>query len=216
MMTTITGLLLHADGEPANGQAVISWVAFQIHEVVIVGGQKMIEIIDGQFTVELYPNVTAHPRGVYYTVRMELNNGAVYEEFWVVPDMPAATVEQVRSSFPLEPGMLINPMQIAGSGASAGMILAYNGSYWVPGYVTVENVNPNWIQLDVGGAGDDFWIDGSPVQLGRIATINIPSASLTARGLVTTGAQTFGGDKTFALQVANISGGYSFQMAQCS
>jgi hypothetical protein len=198
MMTTISGLLLHADGEPANGQAVISWIAFQIHEVVIVGGQKMVEIIDGQFTVQLYPNITAHPKGAYYTVRMELDTGIVYEEYWVVPDMPTASVEQVRSSFPLEPGMLINPMQIAGSGAEAGMILAYNGSYWVPGYVTVENVSPNWIQLDVGSAGDDFWIDGSPVQLGRIATINIPSASLTARGLVTTGDQSFAGNKTFA------------------
>ena len=216
MMTTITGLLLHADGEPANGQAVISWIAFQIHEVVIVSGQKMVEIIDGNFSVDLYPNITAHPHGVYYTVRMELDNGAVYEEFWIVPDAPSATVEQVRSSFPLEPGMAINPMQIAGSGAQAGMIITYNGSYWVPGYVSATNISPNWIQLDVGSSGDDFWIDGSPVQLGRIATINIPSASLTARGLVTTGAQSFAGDKTFAgriignAQIENTSGGYKF------
>ena len=202
MMSTITGLLSNADGTLANGTAVISWVAFTTHDVVIVGGQKMVAITEGQFTVDLYPNISAFPKGMYYTVRMELDTGSVYEEYWVVPDLPAVSVEQVRSTFPLEPGMAINPNQITGAGAEPGMILAYNGAYWEGSYVHVDNVEPNWIRVESGSSGNDFWIDGSPVSLGRVVTIHIPSASPTARGLVTTGTQSFGGNKTFTGNMA--------------
>ena len=201
MMTTITGTLHNADGTVANGTACVSWIAFQIHGVTIVSGQKIVTIVDGQFSVELYPNITAFPKGIYYTVRMELDSGAVYDEYWIVPELPAVRIEQVRSSFPLEPGMAINPSQIAGSGAEPGMILAWNGSYWEGSYVKVDNVSPNWIRVITGSSGNDFNIAGSPVMLGQELTINIPSASATARGLVTTGTQTFGGDKTFANNV---------------
>ena len=44
-----------------------------------------------------------------------------------------------------------------------------------------------------GSAGNDFNI----VSAGATHTFNIPSASTSARGLVTTGAQTFAGIKTF-------------------
>src|SRR5262245_60957020 len=130
MMTTVTGQVFNADGVPANGTAVISWIAFQTHEVTIVGGETAVSIVDGSFSVALYPNISAHPKGVYYTVRMELDSGAVYEEYWIVPDLATATIEQVRCGFPVEPGMLINPNQIAGSGAEPGMILVWNGTNW--------------------------------------------------------------------------------------
>ena len=198
MMTQITGKLWNADGTLANGSACVSWVAFTTHSVTIVGGQKIISIIEGDFAVDLYPNISAHPRGMYYTVRMELDTGAVYEEYWIVPDLPAATIEQVRSTFPLEPGMGINPSQIVGAGATPGMVLAWNGSYWEGSFIKVDSVSPNWIRALTGSAGNDFNIAGSPVSLGQELTINIPSASATARGLVTTGAQTFAGDKTFS------------------
>ena len=198
MMTAITGALQNADGTVANGSACVSWVAFQVHGVTIVSGQKIVEIVDGNFSVELYPNITAFPRGSYYTVRMELDSGAVYEEFWIVPELPAVSVEQVRSSFPLEPGMAINPSQISGSGADPGMILAWNGSYWEGSYVKVDNVSPNWIRVATGSSGEDFNIVGSPVKLGQELIINIPDASVTARGLVTVVSQTFGGAKTFS------------------
>ena len=198
MMTQITGLLHEADGTLANGTAVISWTAFSTHEVVIVGGQKLVDIVDGQFSVELYPTISAFPKGMYYTVRMELESGSIYEEYWIVPDLPAVTIEQVRSMFPVEPGMFINPNQIAGSGAEPGMLLVWNGSYWEGSYAKVDNIDPNWIRVETGSSGTDFWVDGSPVSLGKAVTIHIPSASPTARGLVTTGAQTFGGSKTFS------------------
>jgi len=60
------------------------------------------------------------------------------------------------------------------------------------------------ITFAIGSSGTDVNWSGATVNLGGTATINIPSASGTARGLVSTGAQTFAGDKTFsgALAVA--------------
>ncbi|HMS24072.1 MAG TPA: hypothetical protein PKB15_00035, partial [Acidimicrobiia bacterium] len=52
------------------------------------------------------------------------------------------------------------------------------------------------IGLATGSAGTDVNVSGSPVSLGGTLTLNIPDASATARGLITTGAQTLAGDKT--------------------
>ena len=49
-----------------------------------------------------------------------------------------------------------------------------------------------------GSTGTDVNISGSPTSLGGTLTLNIPDASATARGLVTTGTQTFSGAKTFS------------------
>jgi hypothetical protein len=55
-----------------------------------------------------------------------------------------------------------------------------------------------------GTSGSDFNISS----VGTTHTFNIPDAATSARGLVTTGSQTFGGDKGFfgALIAGNISG----------
>lgn len=58
--------------------------------------------------------------------------------------------------------------------------------------------------LTVGTAGADFAIvDGG----GGAHTFNLPNASATARGVVSTGAQTFAGAKTFSTPIAAGSGG---------
>jgi len=53
------------------------------------------------------------------------------------------------------------------------------------------------VGITLGSSGTDVNVSGSPVTSSGNITINIPSASATNRGLVTTGAQTFAGAKTF-------------------
>ena len=53
-----------------------------------------------------------------------------------------------------------------------------------------------------GTTGTDFNIASA----GSVHTFNIPDASATARGLVTTGAQTFAGAKTFSSQITASAG----------
>jgi Chaperone of endosialidase len=54
------------------------------------------------------------------------------------------------------------------------------------------------ITLVTGTTGTNVNVSGSPASLGGTLTLNIPDASTLARGLVTNGAQTFGGAKSFS------------------
>jgi hypothetical protein len=112
--------------------------------------------------------------------------------------MPTVTLGQCRVSFPPSPSVIISPLQLSSLGGQPGMFLMWDGTKWVPGYPSTFNMNPNYISLAAGGSGLDVNVVGSPVALGNVVTINIPDAGATARGVVTTAAQTFAGNKTFS------------------
>jgi hypothetical protein len=67
----------------------------------------------------------------------------------------------------------------------------------VSGTIANDKLVNSTIGLSLGSSGVDANISGSPASLGGNLTLNIPTASLTARGLVSTTTQTFAGDKTF-------------------
>jgi hypothetical protein len=201
-MTNIQDTLRYADGSLASGRLVIFWKPFVVSNVTVAGGELEFFIIDGQVSLSLYSNANALPVGSYYNAKYELENGAVYVEQWIVPNVPTANLGQVKVSFPPTPSVIISPLQLSSIGAQPGMFLMWDGNKWVPGYPSTFNINPNYISIVTGTSGSDVNITGSPVALGGVLTVNIPDASPTARGVVTTGAQSFAGAKTFQGNVA--------------
>lgn len=95
---------------------------------------------------------------------------------------------------------------------SVGRFTKYAGDAITEGYILMGNADgrleltePGFglgsvtsVGLAAGTSGTDVNITGSPVTTAGTITINIPDAGPTARGLVTTGSQTFAGAKTFS------------------
>jgi hypothetical protein len=102
----------------------------------------------------------------------------------------------------------VGKLLVAGT-PTGGKFLRDDGSWQVPsagatGVVTLNGLTDATQNFGVSSTGTDFGITSS----GTIHTFNLPSASATARGLVTTGAQTFAGNKTFSgtISASNLSG----------
>lgn len=65
------------------------------------------------------------------------------------------------------------------------------------GTVTNAQLANSTITLSAGTAGTDINFSTANVALGGTLTLNVPDASATARGVVSTGTQTIAGNKTF-------------------
>src|SRR6516162_1795885 len=201
-MTTIQDVVHYAVGSLANGRLVVFWKPFIVNGVQVGGGELSYQIVDGVVLLTLYSNAAAQPVGSYYNAKYELENGAVYVEQWIVPNFPTVNLGQCKVSFPPSPSVIISPLQLSSLGGQPGMFLMWDGTKWVPGYPSTFNMSPNWIGLVAGTSGTDVNIVGSPAAVGNSMTINIPDASPTARGVVTTGTQSFAGAKTFTGNVS--------------
>jgi hypothetical protein len=81
----------------------------------------------------------------------------------------------------------------------SGDLLRYNGSNW--GNATAASIGS--ITLATGTSGNDVNFNSSTsVSLGGTITLNIPDASSSNRGVVSIGAQTFAGAKTFSSTIS--------------
>jgi hypothetical protein len=208
-VTTIQDTLTYADGRLVNGQVVVSWPAFQNNGTPVAGGMQIFPISNGVVSINLYSNVNARPTGVYYTALYELEEGALYTEWWILPNLPIVSLGQVRIAFPATPSAMISAEQLTSAGATYGQFLGWNGSHWVPMNPTLINYTPNTIGLLLTSTmGSDLSVTGTPATLGGNLGLNVPDAGPTSRGVVTTGAQTFAGAKTFSGGI-NVSGSSS-------
>ncbi|WP_277115460.1 hypothetical protein [Chryseobacterium sp.] len=98
-------------------------------------------------------------------------------------------------------GTASNPVVLGQNGASNKQLLQWNGTTWVP----VSASTLGTISLNLGTSGTNVNVTGSPASLDGSMTLNIPDASSTARGVVTTGNQSFAGTKTFTTVGVNTS-----------
>jgi microcystin-dependent protein len=105
-------------------------------------------------------------------------------------------------------GTLDDLTDVAISSPTANQILSYDGTTWVnapapvTGLSTLNTLSDESQSLATGTSGTDFNISSS----GSTHTFNIPDASATARGLITTGTQSISGNKTL-LDALTVNGG---------
>lgn len=143
--TTVTQMVTGPDGQASGGKALI-----RISQACEAGGkyvgERTIPITftadvpagkTNNFSVDLVPNDAGGCAGTSYTVGWLLTGGINWNETWVVPTSgsPVLIDAVVVGTVPAREWM-IQWQQMAQNGAAVGQAPVWNGSSWVPGYVT--------------------------------------------------------------------------------
>ena len=118
----ITGRL----GQPASGYLRI-WpnTGFEsVNGVRVETVQQRVPVVNGAFSVALWPNDTSTPSGTYYLVRWQLDGAAPRLEFWYVPTSGSPlNVQEVEACVSIVGG-------VATIGACGGKTWAQMSSAW--------------------------------------------------------------------------------------
>ena len=97
--TTVQDVVYRADGGIAQGTLLVSWPSFTAADgsTVTAGSTTVAIAPSGALSLQLTPNEGAQPAGTYYTAVYHLSDGTVQKEYWVVPQLPTATIAMMRS-----------------------------------------------------------------------------------------------------------------------
>jgi hypothetical protein len=141
------------------------------------------------------------PTQLQKSVALDVTGSNGKQGLWL-PRVPDTSIAGIRGLNPPDGLVIFHP--------PSGKLFLRSNNAWVA-YLqdAITNINAGGtpmtgpaVTFNTGASGSDFNIAST----GNTATWNLPSASATARGAVTTAAQTFGGAKTFANGVTVNSG----------
>lgn len=134
-----------------------------------------------------------------------LTISTIFSDNGITPKANPFTADATTAYWSFYASSAVNyDVTISGTDAHAVPITTYTlGDITLGGVFSLNGLVTNPQVFATSTTGTDFAI----VSSGSTHTFGLPSASETARGLVTTGAQTFGGLKTFATPIGVISGG---------
>jgi len=86
--TTVQGTVYLANGSPGSGTLQVSWPAFTTASNLAVAAGKMTVSIgaDGFVSMNLAPNLSSSPAGLFYTAIYHMSDGTTSTEYrWIEP-----------------------------------------------------------------------------------------------------------------------------------
>ena len=124
--TMVAGTVYRADGSAAAGTLIVSWPPFVTAEgEAVAAGTTTVQIgTNGGISLALAPNEGATPAGSYYTAVYHLNDGTVNKEYWLVPQVPNATLAVIRAK--VVPAAVAVPMTGTGSVSAVYQLMSGN------------------------------------------------------------------------------------------
>jgi hypothetical protein len=187
--TTITDTIYNADGSLASGRVVIAWPTFAIGACQVVAGQASVNVANGAFSVQLYPNDAAAPAGTSYRAAYYLKSGKITTEYWVVPtSITPVALAAVRSSTVPVPTVMLSQAQVTNLvpdlakkvelpiPCAAGKFLQANGASAPPQVNCVDGT---------GGGGGSGTV--TSVGLALPAQFSVSGSPVTTNGTLTAG-----------------------------